>query len=208
MGPGDTAHRAVGCSPLGGQRLRGRGHTSVPHRLCPPLPWLQDLRRKAARLVAAKCTLAARVDSFHESTEGKVRAWAARCCVKLGKTSCPFPAVSVARATGVPLPLPRRVLCCPTGQRCERATQAVTLAAWSSACGPSHGQSLSGSGRSPAPGQGPRDPMTPSPPSPCEPCEVACSGLGCGFACHATTSWRCRPGCCFVPSLAWQCSGI
>lgn len=34
----------------------------------------QDLRRKAARLVAAKCTLAARVDSFHESTEGKVRA--------------------------------------------------------------------------------------------------------------------------------------
>lgn len=38
-----------------------------------PFPLLQDLRRKAARLVAAKCTLAARVDSFHESTEGKVR---------------------------------------------------------------------------------------------------------------------------------------
>lgn len=32
----------------------------------------QDLRRKAARLVAAKCTLAARVDSFHESVDGKV----------------------------------------------------------------------------------------------------------------------------------------
>ncbi|XP_015679146.1 U4/U6 small nuclear ribonucleoprotein Prp31-like, partial [Protobothrops mucrosquamatus] len=31
-----------------------------------------DLRRKAARLVSAKCTLAARVDSFHESPEGKV----------------------------------------------------------------------------------------------------------------------------------------
>uniref|UniRef100_A0A8U8C5J3 U4/U6 small nuclear ribonucleoprotein Prp31 n=1 Tax=Geospiza parvula TaxID=87175 RepID=A0A8U8C5J3_GEOPR len=30
-----------------------------------------DLRRKAARLVAAKCTLAARVDSFHESQDGK-----------------------------------------------------------------------------------------------------------------------------------------
>uniref|UniRef100_A0A8C9UXE8 U4/U6 small nuclear ribonucleoprotein Prp31 n=1 Tax=Scleropages formosus TaxID=113540 RepID=A0A8C9UXE8_SCLFO len=30
-----------------------------------------DLRRKAARLVAAKCTLAARVDSFHESADGK-----------------------------------------------------------------------------------------------------------------------------------------
>ncbi|KAK2855398.1 hypothetical protein Q7C36_007267 [Tachysurus vachellii] len=31
-----------------------------------------DLRRKAARQVAAKCTLAARVDSFHEGTDGKV----------------------------------------------------------------------------------------------------------------------------------------
>uniref|UniRef100_A0A671XIU4 U4/U6 small nuclear ribonucleoprotein Prp31 n=1 Tax=Sparus aurata TaxID=8175 RepID=A0A671XIU4_SPAAU len=31
-----------------------------------------DLRRKAARLVAAKCTLASRVDSFHESSDGKV----------------------------------------------------------------------------------------------------------------------------------------
>lgn len=44
-----------------------------PHATLPPFPPLQDLRRKAARLVAAKCTLAARVDSFHESTEGKVR---------------------------------------------------------------------------------------------------------------------------------------
>jgi len=35
-------------------------------------PDLQDIRRKAARLVAAKCTLAARVDSFHESTDGVV----------------------------------------------------------------------------------------------------------------------------------------
>lgn len=32
----------------------------------------QDVRRKVARLVAAKCTLAARVDSFHESPEGEV----------------------------------------------------------------------------------------------------------------------------------------
>lgn len=38
----------------------------------PPTPPEQDLRRKAARLVAAKCTLAARVDSFHESPDGKV----------------------------------------------------------------------------------------------------------------------------------------
>lgn len=38
----------------------------------------KDLRRKAARLVASKCTLAARVDSFHESAVGKVRRV---CCV-------------------------------------------------------------------------------------------------------------------------------
>ena len=48
--------------------------TLMPCADPPPCPSPQDLRRKAARLVAAKCTLAARVDSFHESTEGKVRA--------------------------------------------------------------------------------------------------------------------------------------
>ena len=31
-----------------------------------------DLRKKAARIVAAKCSLAARVDSFHENTDGSV----------------------------------------------------------------------------------------------------------------------------------------
>lgn len=31
-----------------------------------------DLRRKVARLVGTKCTLAARVDSFHQSTDGHV----------------------------------------------------------------------------------------------------------------------------------------
>ena len=31
----------------------------------------QDLRKKAARLVASKCALAARVDSFHESMDGR-----------------------------------------------------------------------------------------------------------------------------------------
>jgi len=30
------------------------------------------LRRKAARIVAAKCSLAARVDNFHESSDGAV----------------------------------------------------------------------------------------------------------------------------------------
>jgi len=33
---------------------------------------MQDVRRKVARVVAAKCTLAARVDSFHESPSGEV----------------------------------------------------------------------------------------------------------------------------------------
>jgi U4/U6 small nuclear ribonucleoprotein PRP31 len=32
----------------------------------------QDFRKKGARLVAAKCTLAARVDSFHESVDGSI----------------------------------------------------------------------------------------------------------------------------------------
>lgn len=32
----------------------------------------QDLRRKASRLVANKCTLAARVDACHESPDGRI----------------------------------------------------------------------------------------------------------------------------------------
>ena len=32
---------------------------------------LKDLQRKAARIVASKCALAARVDSFHESARGE-----------------------------------------------------------------------------------------------------------------------------------------
>lgn len=31
-----------------------------------------DLRRKVARVVAGKCTLAARIDSFHQSREGSL----------------------------------------------------------------------------------------------------------------------------------------
>ena len=31
-----------------------------------------DLRRKAARLIAAKCTLAARIDSIHSSMDGRI----------------------------------------------------------------------------------------------------------------------------------------
>uniref|UniRef100_A0A4W4HP67 U4/U6 small nuclear ribonucleoprotein Prp31 n=1 Tax=Electrophorus electricus TaxID=8005 RepID=A0A4W4HP67_ELEEL len=65
---------------LGAQRrtLSGFSSTSLlPHTgyiyhcdVVQSLP--PDLRRKAARLVSAKCTLAARVDSFHESADGKV----------------------------------------------------------------------------------------------------------------------------------------
>uniref|UniRef100_A0AAR2LD12 U4/U6 small nuclear ribonucleoprotein Prp31 n=1 Tax=Pygocentrus nattereri TaxID=42514 RepID=A0AAR2LD12_PYGNA len=65
---------------LGAQRktLSGFSSTSLlPHTgyiyhcdVVQSLP--PDLRRKAARLVSAKCTLAARVDSFHESPDGKV----------------------------------------------------------------------------------------------------------------------------------------
>ncbi|KAM3873214.1 U4/U6 small nuclear ribonucleoprotein Prp31-like [Diretmus argenteus] len=65
---------------LGAQRrtLAGFSSTSLlPHTgfiyhcdVVQSLP--PDLRRKAARLVSAKCTLASRVDSFHESTDGKV----------------------------------------------------------------------------------------------------------------------------------------
>ena len=32
---------------------------------------LKDLQRKAARIVASKCALVARVDSFHESPRGE-----------------------------------------------------------------------------------------------------------------------------------------
>uniref|UniRef100_A0A8B9KAJ3 U4/U6 small nuclear ribonucleoprotein Prp31 n=1 Tax=Astyanax mexicanus TaxID=7994 RepID=A0A8B9KAJ3_ASTMX len=65
---------------LGAQRrtLSGFSSTSLlPHTgyiyhcdVVQSLP--PDLRRKAARLVSAKCTLASRVDSFHESADGKV----------------------------------------------------------------------------------------------------------------------------------------
>uniref|UniRef100_A0A3B3SMQ2 U4/U6 small nuclear ribonucleoprotein Prp31 n=1 Tax=Paramormyrops kingsleyae TaxID=1676925 RepID=A0A3B3SMQ2_9TELE len=65
---------------LGAQRktLSGFSSTSLlPHTgyiyhcdVVQSLP--PDLRRKAARLVSAKCTLAARVDGFHESPDGKV----------------------------------------------------------------------------------------------------------------------------------------
>lgn len=43
---------------------------------------LQDIRKKVARLIACKCTLAARVDSFHESPGGEIgeREWIIILC--------------------------------------------------------------------------------------------------------------------------------
>ncbi|GFS15856.1 U4/U6 small nuclear ribonucleoprotein Prp31 [Elysia marginata] len=41
-------------------------HSDIVQKMPP------DLRRKTARVIAAKCTLAARVDSFHESVDGSV----------------------------------------------------------------------------------------------------------------------------------------
>ena len=65
---------------LGSQKrtLAGFSSTSIlPHtgfiyhsELVQKMP--PDLRRKTARVIAAKCTLAARVDSFHESVDGTV----------------------------------------------------------------------------------------------------------------------------------------
>uniref|UniRef100_T1ISX8 U4/U6 small nuclear ribonucleoprotein Prp31 n=1 Tax=Strigamia maritima TaxID=126957 RepID=T1ISX8_STRMM len=64
---------------LGSQRktLSGFSSTAIlPHtgfiyfsKLVQQTP--TDLRRKASRLLASKCTLAARVDSFHESSDGR-----------------------------------------------------------------------------------------------------------------------------------------
>ena len=51
--------------------------------------FVQDVRRKVARVVAAKCTLAARVDSFHESPGGEVGQGTCMLCV-LSVTSVPL----------------------------------------------------------------------------------------------------------------------
>lgn len=61
-----------------------------------------DLRKKAARLVAAKCTLAARVDSFHESVDGAIGdSLRAEIEQKLDKLQEPPPVKTVK-----PLPAP------------------------------------------------------------------------------------------------------
>ncbi|KAK2154840.1 hypothetical protein LSH36_256g05012 [Paralvinella palmiformis] len=67
-----------------------------------------DLRRKAARLVASKCTLAARVDSFHESHDGTVGdRLKADIDEKLEKLQEP-PPVKTVKALPAPIDPPRK----------------------------------------------------------------------------------------------------
>lgn len=67
-----------------------------------------DLRKKAARLVSAKSTLAARVDSFHESVDGKVGDQLfADIEQKLEKLQEPQP-VKHAKALPAPIEVPKK----------------------------------------------------------------------------------------------------
>ncbi|CAG2244187.1 PRPF31 [Mytilus edulis] len=67
-----------------------------------------DLRKKAARLVSAKSTLAARVDSFHESVDGKVGdQLAADIEQKLEKLQEP-PPVKHVKALPAPIEVPKK----------------------------------------------------------------------------------------------------
>ncbi|XP_046635076.1 U4/U6 small nuclear ribonucleoprotein Prp31-like [Daphnia pulicaria] len=67
-----------------------------------------DLRRKAARLVSSKCTLAARVDAFHESADGSVgRNFREDVERKLDRLQEP-PPVKAIRPLPAPLEAPRK----------------------------------------------------------------------------------------------------
>lgn len=66
------------------------------------MSYIKDLRKKASRLVAAKCTIAARVDSFHESVGGAIGdSLRAEIEQKLDKLQEPPPVKTVK-----PLPAP------------------------------------------------------------------------------------------------------
>nr|CAG4635456.1 EOG090X06EY [Artemia franciscana] len=101
---------------LGQQRkvLSGFSQTQVlPHTglvyYCPTVQNTSpDLRRKVARLVAAKCTLAARIDSSHESPDGKYgREMVTEIVKKLDKLQEPPPVKSV-KALPAPIEAPRK----------------------------------------------------------------------------------------------------
>ena len=70
---------------------------------CPP-----DIRRKVARLVGAKVTLAARVDSFHESSDGTLGGeYKEEILKKIDKLQEP-PPVKAIRALPAPMEGPRK----------------------------------------------------------------------------------------------------
>jgi U4/U6 small nuclear ribonucleoprotein PRP31 len=83
-------------------------HQVIPHTgyiyysdLVQNLP--SDLRRKVARILASKCTLAARVDSFHESRDGSLgNHFRSEVNMRIEKLQEP-PAVKQVKALPVPL---------------------------------------------------------------------------------------------------------
>lgn len=80
------------------------------HNIAALILWfqLQDLRRKAARLVSSKCTLAARVDAFHESCDGTIgRNFREDVERKLDRLQEP-PPVKAIRPLPAPLEAPRK----------------------------------------------------------------------------------------------------
>merc|ERR1719474_1139116 len=67
-----------------------------------------DLRRKVARIVGTKCTLAARVDSFHESTDGHIGAeYKEEIEKKIDKLVEPPPVKNI-RALKAPMDAPKK----------------------------------------------------------------------------------------------------
>ena len=70
---------------------------------CPP-----DIRRKVARVVGAKVTLAARVDSFHQSTDGRVgEEYREEIIKRIEKLQEP-PSVKNVRALPAPMDAPKK----------------------------------------------------------------------------------------------------
>lgn len=66
------------------------------------------MRKKAARLVSAKCTLAARVDAFHESGDGRIGdQLKAEIEQKLDKLQEP-PPVKTIKPLPAPIDAPRK----------------------------------------------------------------------------------------------------
>eukprot|EP00088_Acartia_fossae_P068978 TRINITY_DN887_c0_g1_i10.p1 TRINITY_DN887_c0_g1~~TRINITY_DN887_c0_g1_i10.p1 ORF type:complete len:521 (+),score=164.32 TRINITY_DN887_c0_g1_i10:49-1563(+) len=67
-----------------------------------------DIRRKVARIVGTKCTLAARVDSFHEATDGHVGAEYKEDIEKKVDKFLEPPPVKAVRALKAPMDAPKK----------------------------------------------------------------------------------------------------